>query len=95
MLTGMAKPLARMLHLLRPRRRWAQFSIRGALVALTLFCAALAQWIVPAERQRRAVAAIHAAGGRTAVTSRMRMIPTVVKRWLPRDYLIEVQEVFL
>ena len=45
------------------RRRWLQFSIRTLLVLVTLLCVALSLWIVPAERQRRAVEAIEKLGG--------------------------------
>src|SRR5262245_17910828 len=47
----------------RPPRRWLRFSLRTLLLALTLACVALGWWVHKAERQRRAVAAIRAAGG--------------------------------
>lgn len=47
----------------KPKRRWLQFSIRTVLVLVTLLCVALSLWVVPAERQRRAVAAIEALDG--------------------------------
>lgn len=40
-----------------------QFTLRELLAALTLACVGLAFVVVPAERQRRAVAALEAAGG--------------------------------
>lgn len=40
-----------------------QFTLRALLAAMTLVCAGLAFVVVPAERQRRAVAALEAAGG--------------------------------
>lgn len=64
MLKGMAGPLAKLVTLLKPKRRWAQFSLRGFLAAMTVFCAALALWIIPAEKQRWAVAKIESHGGR-------------------------------
>jgi hypothetical protein len=41
----------------KSKRRWAQVSLRTVLVLVTLLCVALSLWVVPAERQRRAVAA--------------------------------------
>ena len=54
MLKGMASLLAK----LKPKRRWMQVSLRTVHALVTLLCVALSMWIVPAERQRRAVAAI-------------------------------------
>jgi hypothetical protein len=47
----------------RPRRRWLRFSLRTLLLVVTLVAVALSVWVNQAERQRRAVAAIRAAGG--------------------------------
>lgn len=47
----------------RPPRRWLRFGLRSLLIIVTLLAVWLG-WIAErAERQRRAVAAIHAAGG--------------------------------
>jgi hypothetical protein len=63
MLMGMAKPLAKLISMLTPKRRWAQFSLATMLVVVTVLCVGLRLIVVPAERQRRAVAAIKALGG--------------------------------
>jgi hypothetical protein len=47
----------------RPRRRMLRYSLRTLLVAMTMLCVVLGLWVNGAERQRRAVAAIQAAGG--------------------------------
>jgi hypothetical protein len=40
------------------KRRWMQFSLRTGFIIVTMLCVALSMWVVAAERQRRAVAAI-------------------------------------
>ena len=55
MLTGMNQSTQT-----KPKRRWLQFSIRTVLLLVTLLCVGLSLWVAPAERQRRAVAAIDA-----------------------------------
>ncbi len=59
----MAKPLAKLIALITPRRRWTQFSLATMLAVVTVLCVGLSLIVAPAERQRRAVAAIRAAGG--------------------------------
>lgn len=85
----------------RSRRRWFQFSIRMLLVVVTLLCVALSMWVVPAERQRRAVEAFEKLGGhvfyvgeQTASDSIPKSLLTL-RRWLPRVYFNEVIEVHL
>ena len=85
----------------RSRRRWFQFSIRTVLVVVTVLCVALSLWVVPAERQRRAVEAIEKRGGivfyvgeQTASDS-IPKSPLTLRRWLPRVYFNEVAEVHL
>ena len=48
----------------KPRRRWFQFSLRTLFVLVTLFCIWLALTVNAARKQREAVAAIEALGGR-------------------------------
>ena len=62
MLVGMAKPLAKLVKLLTPKRRWAQFSLATLLAVVAVLCVGLSLVIAPAERQRRAVAAIEELG---------------------------------
>ena len=38
MLMGMAKPLPKLLLMLTPKRRWAQFSLLTMLVVVTVLC---------------------------------------------------------
>jgi hypothetical protein len=52
MLIVMAKPLAKLLLRLRPKRRWAQFSLGTTLLLVTVLCLGLRVWAVPAEGQR-------------------------------------------
>jgi hypothetical protein len=59
----MAKPLAKIVVLLTPKRRWAQFSLATMLVVVTVLCVELSMVVAPAERQRRAVAAMEALEG--------------------------------
>src|SRR5687768_4773908 len=47
----------------RPWRRWLRYSLRSLFVLVTLTSVMLGVWVNRAERQRRAVAAIRAAGG--------------------------------
>ena len=58
----MDRALAKLMHFLKPKRRWTQFSLRTVLLLTAVSCVALNLWVVPAERQRRAVAAIRARG---------------------------------
>ena len=53
----------RLLTKLKPNHRSVQVSPRTLLVLVTVLCIALSMWVLPAERQRRAVAAIKLIGG--------------------------------
>jgi Leucine-rich repeat (LRR) protein len=94
----MAKPLAKLLSMLTPKRRWAQFSLLTLLLVVAVLCVGLSLVVVPAERQRRAVAAIKALGGRvqyvTPDQDASKAFPRpFLRRWLPRDYFDAVQAV--
>jgi hypothetical protein len=98
--TGVAKLLARFLKLITPKRRWAQFSLATMFVVLTVLCVGLALVVVPAERQRRAVAAIEAVGGRVGYFGLDQKASAAfprpfLRRWLSRDYFDEVEWVDL
>jgi hypothetical protein len=99
----MAKPIAKLVKLLTPKRRWAQFSLLTLFLVVTVLCVGLSlvvAVVVPAERQRRAVVAIKALGGsveyvepdQKATESFPRPF---LQRWLPRDYVDEVREIDL
>jgi hypothetical protein len=80
------------------KRRWMQFSLRGAFFIVTLLCVALSLWIMPAERQRRAVGIIEARGGRAKYAERYptrSFVETYLRRWLPRTYFNNVEQVDL
>ncbi|HVX09929.1 MAG TPA: hypothetical protein VHC22_01890 [Pirellulales bacterium] len=53
---------------------------------------AFGSWVVPIERQRRAVTAIEASGGAVFY---MGDGDSFLRRWLPQDYFDEVETVFL
>jgi hypothetical protein len=85
--------MARLLTTLKPTRRWMQLSLRTVLVLVTLLCVALSLWVVPAERQRRAVAAIEELGGGVSYAESAaseRFPVTFLRRWLPPDYFDEI-----
>ena len=69
------------------------------LVLVTLSCVTLAVWVVPAERQRRAVAAIETLGGQVTYASNKAASDSFpiahLRRWLPKDYFDEVESVNL
>ncbi len=96
----MARPIAKLVSMLTPKRRWAQFSLATMFLVVTVLCVGLSLVVVPAERQRRAVAAIEALGGQVryvkpdkkASEAFPRRFP---RRWLPRDYVDRVQYVDL
>ncbi|HVW38168.1 MAG TPA: hypothetical protein VHB99_12710, partial [Pirellulales bacterium] len=81
-----------------------QFTLREFLAALTLVCAGLAFVVVPAERQRRAVAALEAAGGSLGY---LRDVPesdetvwdmfpaSCLTNLLPNDYFDDVDDASL
>jgi len=96
----MAKLLARIVNLLTPKRRWVQFSMLTLFLVVTVLCVGLRLVVVPAEKQRRAVAAIKVLGGRiTYVKPDQKATEAFprrfLRRWLPHDYLDEVQHVDL
>lgn len=93
--------VTKLVRLLTPRRRWTQFSLASLFLVVTTLCVALGVWSMRAERQRRAVAAIEALGGFVEYASDFGSDETeafpeiLLRRWLPRDYWDEVQEVAL
>lgn len=93
-LTGTA-PLTK----LKPKWSWLQLSLRTMLVLVGALCVALNVWIVPSERQRRAVAAIEALGGRVNYVAKQPTIEsfqeTFLRRWLPQAYFHDVIYVVL
>jgi hypothetical protein len=95
----MAKPLAMLFSMLTPKRRWAQFSLATLLVVITVLCFGLRLVVVPAERQRRAVAGIEALDGTVGYTepdqgTNEAIYRSILRRWLPRDYVEEVRSVY-
>ena len=95
----MLKGIASLLAKLKPKRRWMQVSLRTVLVLVTLLCVALSMWGVPAERQRRAVAAVQELDGSVFYVEAdpaSEMFPvTFLRRWLPPDYCDEINYVDL
>jgi hypothetical protein len=99
MLVRMAKTLAKLVALLKPKRRWSQFSLATMFIVVTVLCVGLAA-INRANRQREAVAAIKAVGGLVKYDiERPGYVDAYYKqflrRWLPRDYTDEVEFVSL
>jgi hypothetical protein len=84
------KDMANSLTKLKPKWRCLQFSLRTVLMLVTLLCLALSMWGVPAERQRRAVAAIEAVGGTVRYADRPAtgetFLEAFLRRWLPPAY---------
>lgn len=78
----------------KPKRRWIQVSLRTVLALVTLLCVVLSVCVVPAERQRRAVAAIEALGGIVTYMEKhaaSESYPvTNLRHWLPPVYFDEV-----
>jgi len=98
MLVGMAKHIAKLISMLTPMRRWAQFSLATLLLVVTVLCVVLSLVVVPAERQRRAVAAIEALGGVVGYEESDQSnetLPRLFRCWLPRDYFDQVRSVLL
>ena len=95
MLIDMVNLLAK----LKSKRRWMQFSLRTGLIAVTALCVTLSVWVVPAERQRRAVAAIRELGGDPSYEpyqARSEAFPVAFLRdWLPPDYFDQIYHVSL
>jgi hypothetical protein len=56
----MLKPLAKLLSMLTPKRRWAQFSLGTMFVVVTVLCVWLGVVVNRAHRQRDSVAATDA-----------------------------------
>lgn len=98
-LIDMAKLLAKIVALLTPKRRWAQFSLGSMFVVVTGLCIWLAIVVNRAHRQREAVAAIEALGGSVEYeepdeTPSEAFPKSFLRRWLPRDYFDEVRTVY-
>lgn len=78
----------------KPKWRWWQFSVRTMLLLVGGLCVALNLWIVPSERQRRAVAAIEALHGRVNYIIKQptteSFAETLLRRWLPQTYFHDV-----
>src|SRR5579863_5667165 len=96
----MAKPLARLVALLTPKRRWAQFSLGTMFVVVTALGVWLGVVVNRANRQREAVVAIEALGGTVYYAEpdedASEAFPRpFLRRWLPRDYFDEVRLVDL
>ena len=53
MLVGMAKPLAKLVSMLTPKRRWAQFSLATMFVVVTAVCLWLGDYVNPIRRLER------------------------------------------
>jgi hypothetical protein len=92
--------MASLLAKLKPKRRWVQVSLRTVLVLVTLLCIALSMWVVPAERQRRAVAAIEKLGGHVSYAAHNQApgeasLVSLLQRNLPKDYFDHVESVDL
>ena len=93
---GMAKPLAKLISMLTPKRRWAQFSLLTLFLVVTVLCVGLRLVVVPAENQRRAVSAIRALGGYVEYAEADDGTSEASLRlWLPQDYFDEVRVVDL
>ncbi|HUY34671.1 MAG TPA: hypothetical protein VMV69_18140 [Pirellulales bacterium] len=59
----MATPLAAIVTVLKPKRRWAQFSLGTMFLVVTALCVWLGLHVEAVNRQRAVVAAIRALGG--------------------------------
>jgi hypothetical protein len=90
----MAKPLANLLSVLTPKRRWAQFSLASMFVVVTVLCVWLGAVVNRANRQREAVAAIEALGGEVRYERSPKNADTYFTRLLrgrlPRDFTDDV-----
>ena len=60
----MSKPLSRIANLLKPKRRWVQFSLASMFIVVTVLCGWLGSVTNRARRQREAVLVIESWGGR-------------------------------
>ena len=67
MLVSMAKPLSKLLSILKPKRRWFQFRLLTLFAIITAFCVPLA-WVGVRmhykRREQSAVTQIEKSGGR-------------------------------
>jgi hypothetical protein len=74
-----------------------QFSLRTGFLLVTLLCVGLSMWCIPAERQRRAVAAIKKLGGNVGYVepAASKALPRTLRRWLPPEYFDGIESVFL
>ena len=50
-LTAWSSPSAKLISMLTPKRRWAQFSLLTMFLVVTVLCLGLRLIVVPAERQ--------------------------------------------
>lgn len=84
-----------LLMVLKPKRRWMQFSLGTLLVLVTALCIVLSTVVVPGERQRRTVESLESIGGSITyaadrVSHEPSFIKAVLRKWLPTDYLEDV-----
>lgn len=90
--------MANLFTKLEPKHRWVQVSLRTVLGLVALLCIALSLWVVPLERQRRAVTAIEELGGSVGYVDHAasEAFPvTWLRHWLPRDYFDGIELVRL
>jgi len=77
----------------KPKRRWCQFRL-ATLLLLTLVCGVvLGLWVVPAERQRRAVGYVESLGGDVYYADEgdePALAPVWLREWLGPDYFQSV-----
>ena len=86
--------MANFLTNIKSKRRWVQFSLRTGFLIVTAFCLTLGLWVVPAERQRRAVAAIEGLGGTVwyqQATKSNAFATAYLRRWLPPIYFDKIE----
>jgi hypothetical protein len=70
----------------RRKRRWLQFGLGTMLGLVTVLCLVLGLWVQRAERQRRAVEAIRAAGGGVRYSDDPSRVPAWLAQQLDEDY---------
>jgi hypothetical protein len=70
----------------RQRRRWLQFGLSTLVGLVTVLCLVLGLWVHQAERQRRAVMAIRAAGGGVRYSDDPSHVPAWLSQELDEDY---------
>lgn len=95
----LARRIEGMLHALasrlKPKRQWSRFSLSTLLLALTVLCISLGVIVNRANRQHNAVAAIQALDGQVIYMATEGFPRSILRRWLPRDYVDGVQAVDL